>query len=949
MLKAPIGKNEEERQKTLENFFVLDTDEEEVFNDITQLASAICQTPISLISLVDSERQWFKSSKGLCAKETPRDISFCGHAIQQKEIFEIQDARADARFFDNPFVTEPPHIRFYAGAPLIASNGHSIGTLCVIDSNPKILTDEQKRSLENLSKHIINILELRILNTNYYKINNHFNNIFQNITNAMVIQNKNGKFYDSNQAALNILEISSEQLKNMSSIFSNFTLIDEHENTYQDEDIPPKYSLKTGENQRNILIGLKNKSGKIRWIRMNISLIFIPKETKPIFVIYEFEDITAQKNMADEVKNIQKEILDQRIFLDIILQNIPSGIVVKDMKNDLRITIWNKGAENLLMLSADETLGKTAFELYPKKMAERALELDLKAFKTGNLIEIEAEELEIPNKEKMLLHTRKLPLITDLGEEPRYMLTIFDDVTEIYKAKEAALTAVKSKSEFLANMSHEIRTPMNGIIGMCRLLLESSPLPEQIERLKIIQNCGYLLLDLINNILDFSKIEAQKIEVENITFLIKNMIHEITELFSAQVNDKKLSLSYSQDLSVPEWISGDPTKIRQILMNLISNAIKFTQNGFVKISSNAKKIEDKKFKIEITVEDSGFGISKDAQHKLFKEFSQVDASSTRKFGGSGLGLAICKGLCEKMGGTIWVESDIGKGSKFIFNFIATQSDNSEVIIDEYSRKNIDKNLSEKHPLNILIAEDNKINQQVVFSFLEKLGYKADIAENGNKVLEYLKKRNYDLILMDCHMPELDGFETTKAINKKFKNKKRPRILALTASNLQADIDKCFASGMDGYISKPIILDVLIKNILDNKEQVNTELNHEKNIPNHLTNYISFNRKNFLTNFQGMNDLAIKTIDDFLIDLPKYISKIKKSIQKNDSKELEISAHTLNGILSYFYAEKSRYFVKKLEEMGQRKKLISAQEILTMLNLELVNLKKELIKLKKELS
>ncbi|BBH52260.1 ATP-binding protein [Fluviispira sanaruensis] len=946
MKKAVIGPDEYERQKTLNNYFILDSESENVFDDITLLASSICQTPIALVSLIDKDRQWFKSRFGLNAKETHRDISFCGHAIHEEKVFEIPDAQQDPRFVDNPLVTGAPYIRFYAGAPLVAANGHAIGTLCVIDKKPKILNDEQKKSLEKLANHIIHILDLRIANTNFYEINNHFNDIFQNVINAMIIADIRGNIHELNKAALDFFTLTATELHNSNDLFSQYNLIDEFENPFFATKNPIDYSFKYRENQKNIIIGLKKETEKTRWIRMNTSLIYSPKENEPIFTIYEFSDITEQKEMSDAVKMIQKEILEQRIFLDIILQNIPSGIIVKDMKNDLRINVWNKGAERILMRSADETVGRTVFELYPEENAKKIIEWDLKAFHSGELVEIEAAETIVPIKGKLLLHTRKIALITNPSEKPRFMLTIIDDVTELYKAKEAALIAAKSKSEFLANMSHEIRTPMNGIIGMCNLMLEEATNSKQIEKLKTIQNCSYLLLDIINNILDLSKIEAKKIDIEKIPFHLENTIFEVIELFHAQAQKKNIKLTYTRDKSIPEWIKGDPTRFRQILMNLVSNALKFTTKGFIKIQSKGKILGNNNIQIEIVVKDSGIGIPKDAFDKLFKEFSQADSSTTRKFGGSGLGLAICKGLCENMGGSIRVESKIAEGSSFIFNFMADLTlNNDEYIIDKFI-KDVNYEFSPKSTLKILVAEDNIINQQVILGYLDKLGYQADLALNGNKVLEYLENKNYDLILMDCHMPELDGYETTKKITEKFKNKRRPRILALTASTMQSDIDRCFSSGMDGYISKPINLETLRKNlntnnsILNKNEKIINRKKTEKNI-------VSFNKNNFLLNFDGMEELAQKTIENFLSILPKYLTKIKNAIDNKSYENLEKSAHTLNGALSYFYADKSIEFCKKIEDMGRKKKIIDALVMYKNLNTELIKLKRELKKFKKD--
>lgn len=380
--------------------------------------------------------------------------------------------------------------------------------------------------------------------------------------------------------------------------------------------------------------------------------------------------------------------------------------------------------------------------------------------------------------------------------------------------RDVADRATQTKAMFLANMSHEIRTPMNGIIGMTNLLFENVTDPEGIGRLAIIQNCGNSLLELINDVLDFSKLEVNKIELENRPFALHATVKEVVELLNSRASEKGITLSYKYAHDVPEWIIGDVTRFRQILTNLVSNAIKFTNIGSVTLSSQVTPMSDEKCKIQFSVKDTGVGIPENVRHKLFLSFSQIDASMTRKFGGSGLGLAICKGLCEKMGGEIWVDTEEGKGSTFSFTFVVSRAAENESMASLNALSQFDPQMGKKHPLRILIAEDNRINQLVAVGLLGKLGYQADVAQNGHQVLERLKKHAYDLILMDCHMPEMDGFEATREIIKQYTT--YPKIVALTASNMRDDVERCLACGMNAVIGKPITVASLIKTLAECK-------------------------------------------------------------------------------------------------------------------------------------
>ena len=430
---------------------------------------------------------------------------------------------------------------------------------------------------------------------------------------------------------------------------------------------------------------------------------------------------------------------------------------------------------------------------------------------------------EICNKAKSgkeyWVDTTILPVIED-GHIIQFT-SIRREITEkkkieiaLTQSKEDAEEAVRSKSRFFANMSHEIRTPMNGIIGMTNLLIEGASDPLDLERLKIIQSCGYTLLELINDVLDFSKLEVDKVELEKIPFNLHITTSEVVELLSTRASEKGLVLAYYPAADVPSWIINDVTRFRQILTNFISNAIKFTTRGSVEVFSRAERI-DGKLKIRFDIKDTGIGISPKSIGKLFQSFAQADESTTRRFGGSGLGLAICKGLTEKMGGTVGVESEEGKGSTFHFTFFADEAAESEVK-PASPLLLFNQDMSTKHPLRILVVEDNRTNQLVVIGMLGKLGYDAEVAANGAEAVEHLKRTDYDLILMDCHMPIMDGYEATAKI-RALKKDSKPRIVALTASIMKEDIEQCRQSGMEDFISKPIAVQPLVKVLLETSE------------------------------------------------------------------------------------------------------------------------------------
>ena len=497
------------------------------------------------------------------------------------------------------------------------------------------------------------------------------------------------------------------------------------------------------------------------------------------------------------------EMLNRRLALAVEQSN--DAVLTLDL--DGHIQSWNSGAERLYGYPAQDVLGRSVSFLLPEsRQAELAQWLDrIRHATSGERFDTQA----LTRDARLLDISVSASPLFDTNGKRTGEINISHDITEskamaraLQEAKEQAEAANNAKSQFLANMSHEIRTPMNGILGMTDLVLDSELGEQQREYLSLVKTSAESLLTVLNDILDFSKIEAGRMDVENIEFSPEQVVVDSARLLELRAKEKGLSFEWIVSPEVPPLLFGDPARLRQIVLNLVGNAIKFTEKGGIKVIVTVDDKTQNTAVLHIAIEDSGIGIPPDRVDSIFSAFSQVDASTTRRYGGTGLGLSICSRLAALMGGRIWVESEAGKGSTFHLTITMALSGDTHIPQETFAAS--DLCAKTEQPGHVLVVEDVLVNQALARSLLEKRGHIVSLASDGEDALMLMQRgQSFDVILMDLQMPGMDGYEATARIREMERASSRHTpIIAVTASAMNTDRERCLALGMDGFVAKP---------------------------------------------------------------------------------------------------------------------------------------------------
>lgn len=1027
----PFPENEQQRLQALQNYEILNSLSEAEFDRLTELASVICDTPISLVSLIDENRQWFKSKVGLEISETPRGIAFCQHTIMQDELFEVQDATADDRFKDNVLVTEKPDIRFYAGFPLKDPDGFNLGTICVIDRKPRSLTPAQRRALALLSEEVTGLIVER---RQKEELRN-FENLFQHSPDLICIAGFDGFFKKVNPAFTQLLRRPATEL--MTTPFAslihaedqaatsvelarleagettlNFIMrMRDAENTYHSiqwtaspepgsanfyavgrditRELAKEEQLAASEARSRAffensqgLMCTHNVAGKLLSVNMAGAAMLgyttaeltgktlydiIPVDHHPglkrylaeirtagsamgqmtifkkngmpstwlfnnvlelapdgeLYVIGNATDITERyqlekrllqtTEMLEETNQVariggwQVDLVHEKIYWTSVTKQIHG--VSEDFEPDLQtgINFYKAGEsrEAIIAAVAHTRQDGSSWDLELQIVNTSGQDVWVRAVGTGvmsegvcvrmygtfqDIDEKKKAQLEIDKSRAVLAafvehapaavamvdramnyvavsncwledHDLKdqqvigvnyyqiSPNITAAGKarhqrilaghvercaEDAYQLTpdgeilymawemrpwyqlngeiggmmVFtQDVTfevkqreELKAAKMQAEEASVAKSEFLANMSHEIRTPLNGVIGFTDLVLKTNLTDTQQQYLTIVNQSGNALLSIINDILDFSKIEAGKLELEIEKSDLYELSAQATDIITYQVQHKGLEMLLNLTPGLPRFIWADAVRLKQVIINLLSNAAKFTEKGEIELRIESLSKTGEQSNIRFSVRDTGIGIKPEKQGKIFEAFSQEDGSTTKKYGGTGLGLTISNKLLAMMGSKLELESVPGQGSTFFFDLNLQTADGDALKWDNLERVK-----------QVMVVDDNDNNREIINQMLLLKNIRTTPAKNGFEALQLLAAgHRYDVILMDYHMPYMNGLETISKIRETFYATQEEQPIILLSSS--SDDEKVASSSERLQVNHRLLKPVKIQDI-----------------------------------------------------------------------------------------------------------------------------------------
>ena len=784
----------------LRSLKVLDSEPEAEFDAIVRAASVVCGAPISAISLIDVDRQWFKAITGLPGvTETLRDVAFCAHVVRQDGFFEVPDATQDPRFADNPLVAGAANIRFYAGAPVILSDGTRVGSVCVIDRQPRQLDAQQREVLMCLADAAARALEGRraVLTMQKMAIESaQAALVLQHSADAIVTVSAEGRVLRWNPAAEKLFGHAAQDI-----VGQPIGLL-----------VPPDRDDEKHEVLARIADGCAHSYETVRLHcsgrPIDVAVTAVPQldvEGRPCGATKFIRDIT-ERRRAEQTLQDQKERLR--------LATVAAGIGVWELDPESGTLVFDDWMYRMYDLSPTEPgplLERWSQRLHPAD-AERVMGAMMAALKGHGG---EKTEFRIVWRSGDVRHLQAAGhVVRDASGRATRVIGVNLDVTQqrssedsLREAKQAAESASVAKSAFLANMSHEIRTPMNAILGMLALLRKTEMTPRQADYAGKTESAARSLLGLLNDILDFSKAEAGKMTLDPQPFAVERLMSDLAVILSAGTGAKHLDVLFDIDPAVPPLLVGDAMRLQQVLINLGGNAVKFTAEGEVVISIAVRSRSADRVSLQFAVRDTGIGIAPENQARIFAGFTQAEASTTRRFGGTGLGLSISQHLVALMGGELHLDSALGQGTRFHFCVDLPVVAEAAVRVATPCEQSVP---SEPHVTRVLLVDDNPTALDVLGRAARSLGWTTEAATGGEQALERVRAairagQRFDAVFTDWQMPGLDGWQTLQLILDEHAESAAPPIVMVTANGREALLERSAAEQalIAGFLVKPV--------------------------------------------------------------------------------------------------------------------------------------------------
>ena len=786
---------EAERLAALRGLDVLDTAPEAVFDSMTRLAALTFKTPIALVSLVDTDRQWFKSCVGLDVRETSRDVAFCDHAIRQPGVMVVLDATQDSRFADNPLVTGDLGIRFYAGAPLVAPSGHRLGTLCIIDLHPRASFDDvQRDQLAAMASAVTDALIMRRDISNYVSLERERAN-----DRALLAQA---------EEMAGVGHWSWDAAKDTTFWSPAVYQIHGYDPALPPPDLAGVLALYHPDDAAVLASLVQRAVSEGEPYSLSARIIRPDGDTR-----YIAARGACDRDEAGAVRSLVGtfiDVTDLKLADEKLRANEARLKFVMDQSADLIIRVepgrgitWASPSCRRYGYEPEDLVGTFGVELIHPD--DRANVDAVRAARFAGLPDPpgSSREHRIRSKDGSWICVEGNPtLIRGADGQVLEIVNVLRDVTAqreaaraLEAARDAAQAAAQVKTDFMANMSHEIRTPLTAILGYARLLSDRPEL--QLDARTYVSrlgNAGQTLLAIVNDILDFSKLEAGQIVLSPKPTQASSLLRDTLLMFAPQADAKGIELDFAADSELPGAVLIDPDKVRQILLNLIGNAVKFTDRGHVRLTAG---YDPALAQFDVWVEDTGPGMTREQTGKLFQRFSQVDGSSTRRHGGTGLGLAISRGLAEAMGGDIDVVSGLGRGSTFHLRIPATAAEGADdlQLADVVGSDVLDG-------LRLLVIDDNPVNRELARAILSPFGAEISEAASARDGLALAAELPVDAILLDMRMPEMDGPDVLACLRASDGPNQFVPVLAFTAGSeafSEHDLD-----AFDGLVAKPMV-------------------------------------------------------------------------------------------------------------------------------------------------